>query len=32
MKEESIKSLVAGGGLFELAAKGKWTYSFRPAG
>lgn len=32
MKEESIKSGVTDGGLFELAAKGKRTYSFRLAG
>ncbi len=30
MKEESIKGGVAGGGLFELVEKGKFTYNFRP--
>jgi len=31
MKEENIKNGVTTGGLFELAAKGRRTYSFRPA-
>jgi ubiquinone/menaquinone biosynthesis C-methylase UbiE len=32
MKEESIKKGVTAEGLFELAATGKFTYGFRPAG
>ena len=32
MKEEKIESGVTAGGLFALAEKGRYTYTFRPAG